>query len=432
VREVDPEPPSTAITKVETYTNESGQRCTRTPEDVAKQRGEPADRLRRDLRGDVDQIVLMAMSKSPKRRYASAMDFAADLQRHLDGFPVIARPVSAAHKAAKFVRRNRGAVAGASAVAVALLLGVAGVAWQAGEARRERAFAIAQGERLARVRAFAGEFLESLQARIDRTEGSLPAREELARASIAILDYLSQEFPDDPELRFITAQAWRRIGDVQGGSTGNLGQTRQALASYSRAIELLEGQVRSSNDEQGSLDLLLARAGTAYAIADLQQRAGLGDRGRAHIDDVLRILDNVPPNLAASTRAKRQRAVALLLRAADHEASGNTARAEADLAASIAIRREILSNSPNDAGALRDLSVALNRLGERFAANNDGPSALRSYREALQLRAALASQPGADQTAKRDAAMSRRYVGYTLVTLGQTAEGLAPSKTSLP
>ena len=73
---------------------------------IALARGTTALRLRRTLEGDIDTIVLMAMRKEPPRRYASAQQMASDIQRHLDGMPVIARQDTFAYRTQKFVRRN--------------------------------------------------------------------------------------------------------------------------------------------------------------------------------------------------------------------------------------------------------------------------------------------------------------------------------------
>ncbi len=84
--------------------------------------GLPKRKLARRLRGDVDHIVLKALEKDPIRRYPSAEQLAADLERHLDGLPVEASSAGFAYRAAKFIGRHRLAVT-ASALALSLLLG---------------------------------------------------------------------------------------------------------------------------------------------------------------------------------------------------------------------------------------------------------------------------------------------------------------------
>jgi serine/threonine-protein kinase len=73
---------------------------------IAEARSTSAHRLRRTLRGDVDNIVFMAMRKEPERRYGSAQQMASDIQRYLEGKPVIARRDTMSYRTAKFVRRH--------------------------------------------------------------------------------------------------------------------------------------------------------------------------------------------------------------------------------------------------------------------------------------------------------------------------------------
>ncbi|MEM9530170.1 MAG: serine/threonine-protein kinase [Pseudomonadota bacterium] len=77
------------------------------------------------LAGDLDNIVLLALRKDPERRYASAADFAEDIQRYLDGFPVLARPEALGYRAGKFFRRHRlGVTVSALAAAAVFTLAV--------------------------------------------------------------------------------------------------------------------------------------------------------------------------------------------------------------------------------------------------------------------------------------------------------------------
>ncbi len=82
----------------------------------------PGDRgdWSRRLSGDLDNIVSMALRKEPERRYPTVEHLAADIRRHLDGYPVEARPSTARYRAGKFVSRNRVAVLAAGALALTL------------------------------------------------------------------------------------------------------------------------------------------------------------------------------------------------------------------------------------------------------------------------------------------------------------------------
>src|SRR6266446_6382157 len=96
-------------------------------------------RRRHELRGDLDNIVLMAMRKEPARRYESAAQFSADIQRHIEGLPVVARKVTFTYRASKFIRRHRVAVAAAFLISISLVAGMITTTWQAQVARHEKA-----------------------------------------------------------------------------------------------------------------------------------------------------------------------------------------------------------------------------------------------------------------------------------------------------
>jgi len=100
-----PARPSTVVTQIPADTD--GRAETTVPEELGRLRRTPVERLRRQLKGDLDTICLMALKKEPEDRYASADQVAADLGRHLEGLPVVARPDSMAYRMGKFVRRHR-------------------------------------------------------------------------------------------------------------------------------------------------------------------------------------------------------------------------------------------------------------------------------------------------------------------------------------
>jgi serine/threonine protein kinase/tetratricopeptide (TPR) repeat protein len=126
IREVDPPRPSTRL-------SDSGG-------GGGTWRGAASERLRltRRLRGELDWIVMKALEKDPARRYETAGDLAADVQRFLLDEPVLARPPSRAYLVGKVVRRHRGAIAALGSVVLALVVGVAVAMHGLARAREER------------------------------------------------------------------------------------------------------------------------------------------------------------------------------------------------------------------------------------------------------------------------------------------------------
>lgn len=191
---------------------------------------------RRRLRGDIDVIVLKAVQKEPERRYPGAGALAEDLRRHLRGHPVAARPDTITYRLAKFARRNRLAVAAGAAGLIAAMLGVGATAYQAKVAATERERAV---RRFAETRKLAGALLFEIHDSIMNLPGSTTTRRLIVDRSLEYLDRLLSDPGSDPTLIREVAQAYVRVGDVQGlPRFANLGDRPGAIASYQKALSL--------------------------------------------------------------------------------------------------------------------------------------------------------------------------------------------------
>src|SRR5262245_3153648 len=128
IREKDPLRPSTKLATLQS------EELTTT----AKRRASDAPKLIHLLKGDLDWIVMKCLEKDRARRYDTANGLAMDIKRHLNNDIVLARPPTVAYRFQKSFRRNKLVFTAATAVAVALLIGMAVSIWQAVEATHER------------------------------------------------------------------------------------------------------------------------------------------------------------------------------------------------------------------------------------------------------------------------------------------------------
>ena len=115
IREDQPRKPSTRLSELGDATSE-----------IATQRGTTVPSLMKEVRGDLDWIVMMALEKNRNRRYATPIGLAEDVERCLRHEPVLASPPSLGYRLKKFVRRNRIQVLSAGAVAAAVIVGAVG------------------------------------------------------------------------------------------------------------------------------------------------------------------------------------------------------------------------------------------------------------------------------------------------------------------
>ncbi|HUJ03417.1 MAG TPA: serine/threonine-protein kinase, partial [Rhizomicrobium sp.] len=185
---------------------------------------------RRELRGDLDNILGKALAKDPAMRYSSADQFSEDIARFLDGRPVAARRAAFSYVAAKFVRRNKIVVAAAAIVVLTLVSALVVVA--RARARAERRFN--------EVRRLAHSVVFDYHDAIENLPGATPVRERLVADALIYLNSLADE-ADDPGLQREIVDAYVRIGNVQGNSYyANLGNVKGAMDSSRKAVTMAE------------------------------------------------------------------------------------------------------------------------------------------------------------------------------------------------
>ncbi len=150
IREEEPPRPSIRLSSVDTL-----------PSVAANRHIDPRD-LTRQLRGEIDWIVMKTLEKDRTRRYDTANGLAADIKRFLDDDPVLACPPSKAYLFRKFAKRNKSVMTTAAILTAAILLGSGISVWQAVRASHEARRANA-AERLAQLR-YTQETQSRLQA----------------------------------------------------------------------------------------------------------------------------------------------------------------------------------------------------------------------------------------------------------------------------
>ena len=187
------------------------------------------EKLAKQLRGDLDNIVLKALRKEPECRYASVDQFAEDIRLTQAHLPILARKDSASYRAAKFIKRHKAGVAAAVSIAAILVLGLVITMREARKAER----------RFNDVRGLANSLIFDVHDSIKDLPGSTPARKIIVDRALQYLNLLAQESAGDIALQRELATAYEKVGKVQGDYLqNNLGDTLGALVSYEKALEI--------------------------------------------------------------------------------------------------------------------------------------------------------------------------------------------------
>jgi serine/threonine protein kinase len=399
------------------------------PETVARARGTRPAALQRKLRGDLDTIVLTALRKEPARRYASAAELAADLDRHLQYRPVAARPDTLLYRTRKLLRRRQKTVAAAVIAAVVALGFVLGLVEQGRRLAREGdkaryalsflvdTFREADPYETERGSLTAGEILEEGSARVSRELGKRPD------VQAAVMDAIGQaqlglgRTAAAAPLLARALELRRRAGDTEplelATSLEHLAGARYEQAAYPEAEALLREAValrRREGSDPKALAAALNQLGQAVAVRDavtkevealhrealslahraegaagplvaeslilLGRRAGdQGDYERA--ERLYREGLAVQRKVFGATHPKTVReAAALAVILMD---GGKPKEAESLLLENLALQRKVLGNNHPD------LLYTLSNLGKARQSQGDSAGAEAAYRQALAL-----------------------------------------------
>jgi serine/threonine protein kinase/tetratricopeptide (TPR) repeat protein len=231
--------------------------------ELAEKRATTPEKLRRQLRGDLDTIIGKTLKKKPAGRYLSVTALAADLQRFLRHEPISARPDTVGYRAAKFLRRNRMVV---TLTATAMVLVIGSMSAGLYVASRERKIA---ERRFAEVRQLANKFI-ALDNEIRGLPGSTQVRMQMVADSLQYLSSLSRDdAPVDQDLALEIAYAYVRVAHAQGDPTSpNLGQFAEAEASLGKAEHFVDSVLKVDSQNRRGLFIATTIAHDRMELAD--------------------------------------------------------------------------------------------------------------------------------------------------------------------
>lgn len=298
------------------------------------------ERLSRRLRGDLDTIVLMALRKAPDRRYASARQLAEDIEHHLAGEPVTARPETLRYVIGKFVRRHAVSASVVSALAIAVVAAAvvsttlyvrANAAQHESDRQRRSAELIAS---------FLEDMLGSINPATARGRDVTLLREILDRASTRIDAELTSDSPAAASLNLTIGTTYRAIAHYE-----------EAERHLLRAVERSRVQAAGGGvDETGRLADALVQLGRLY---DETSRFAEAEPLVREARELVREIPGDRARLAATTTTLAHVLTAI----------GPYAEADSCLEEVVAIRRALLAEAPGDTAALAGLGAALQDAG---------------------------------------------------------------------
>ena len=359
IKEVEPPKPSTRLSGSASLPS------------VAAQRSIEPRQLARALVGDLDWIVMKALDKERSRRYETANGLARDVERYLHDEAVEACPPSRTYRLKKFIHRNRALVTAGSAVAAALLVGVAAFAYQAQVARDQRDQAVQARKAESEQRQLAHDERDRA-VRAQRAEAEQRKLADAARAAAEAQEAEAKNQEAEARKQAAIAEAIARFQTDMLAAA----DPQKLLGDKVTVLQALEAAVQEL--DRGALqDQPLVEAGVRDTIGTTLQGLGRYDDAEPNLRKSLAIrraaLPAGHPDIAFGLNS-----LALLL-----QAQHKLAEAEPLYRESLQIRR-----AAHPAGH-PDIATSLNNLAMLLKDQNKLTEAEPLYREALEiLRAA--------------------------------------------
>ncbi len=369
----------------------------------------------RDLRGDLDNIILKSIHKDRDRRYSSVEQFAEDVRAHLQGMPVKARPDSFSYRASKFFGRNRLSVT--LGVAAAVMLSVSSfLLWRQAQATQRR---------FDQVRHLSNSFLFEFHDAIENLPGSTKARRLVVEKGLQYLEALTVDAVNDPQLAREVGLGYKKLGDVQGDPLrSNLGDTKGALESYRKSVQMLEqAWIAEGRTPAGRKPLqeALYRLGavqrvskdTKGALVSFKQAIQQGE-------EYVKVSDGDIEGLRQLAKSHDQMGRMAAVIGVD-EGLKSAQRA-------VQIREELNFKGIVDQNSLGDLGSSYATLGLVLARMGKTDDALEAYKKSLSLQEKTASLKPDEVSSQRTLMIALSHVGDTLgnshmINLGRFAEG---------
>jgi tetratricopeptide (TPR) repeat protein/tRNA A-37 threonylcarbamoyl transferase component Bud32 len=361
---------------------------------------------------DLETICLKCLQKAPASRYASAEALADDLRRFLNGEPILARPVPAWERAAKWARRRPAAAALlVVSCAAAIALAVGGWAYARleteratealrlrGEANEQRDQAVANKKTADRERdqairnkeiaednfRHAREAVELMLTRVGQEKlANEPRMEKVRRDLLAgALDFYQRflkERGNDPLLRWETARAYQRVGDIHE----MLGEDDEAETAYRASNGLLTKLQEESPD---NADYRRDHATTLNNLGNLLNKNGRLKEAEQAYSDAMALRGPLTTAADRREQATLDNNLATLLQTRHQFAQAEQAQRRA-----LAVLGQLIADLPQQPQYRQEQARCLGNLGELLAKTGrlaDAAKALESSRDTLQQLAA--------------------------------------------
>lgn len=419
----------------------------------------PLRHWNRHIPYDFQTIVLKCLAEHPFERYPSAKELAEDLQRYLDGRPILASPPSVISRLGKWAKRHRGVVYATAAVLIVAAVASVIISHEQ-SAANERALELARNNWREQ-----NAMLTLFNTRYARALSGIPGTEAIAhdmlQSGLEYNERFVRETGNDPLFAADAALAYTNLGSLNN----ELGNQAAALDAYTKAKAAYENFLQREPDHAelsdqlaqtlGGLAMLKVSDGHLNDARDLLSRAAelqsnlvagepLSEEFVTHLATTHNNLGLVNLKLRSTNMAAQQFRTAIELQEPlskkpdNEETRRNLAASYNNLASlikhsdpaaaaalyqkAIALERDLVKISPTNRKHQAELALAYNNLGFVAAAGNDWKKAEACYMNAIELQSNLVKLSPQIVSFRSDLAVSYINLGMAQSRASRLAE----------
>ncbi len=429
IREVDPQRPSAKLST-------SKMRAS-----IAALRGIEPDALGKQLRGDLDWIVMKSLEKDRARRYDSPQAIARDLERYLRDEPVEACPPTAAYRIGKFLRRYRWQAIGASFFLTTLIAGIIGTSLgfyraesQQRIAEKKEAEAKTQQTRaeqreqeaIEAVKRFGDSVSNNPELKNNPSLESL--RNTLLQEPLSFFQSLRTRLQFDPDTRPESLSRLAAAASDLARLTNEIGDKQNALKAYRESIDIYQKLV---DDDSTNTAFQRGLAQSHNNIGNLLSATGEPDKALAAFEKAIEIQQrlaeaNPTVNEFQSDLASNHNDNALVLRS-----TGELAKALSEYEKALEIRKSLAQANPTVTEFQTDLTGSYNSIANLLSATGKPAQALTAYEKALEIQERLAKANPTVTLFQSILAGSHNNIGVLLTATGEPAKALTAYEKGL-
>ncbi len=377
------------------------------------------------VRGELDWIVMKALEKERDRRYETANDFAADVQRYLDDESVRACPPSARYRFRKFARRHKAALMIATA-AVALLVAAVVVllaanhriALERNAAEREHERAEAN---LVKARAAVDDYLTTVSENTllrSTLPGLQSLRKDLLQSALSYYQGFVRENQEDRALRFELAAATFRVGVI----TAEIESPARGLQSLVDARAMFQA-LADADPSREDYQMELGRCG--LRIGHVLTNLSKTEDSITAFKQGIAILETIEPHRPADDILRSDLAFGHHYLGLQQVETGISDEGSRHSRRALELRQELVDRNPTDLRYRSDLAQSISNLS--FAQYQAGrlDDALKNATNAEKIQRSLVTQQPWNTATRRNLSLSIRAHGAIIRSMGRDEESLA-------